>query len=66
MNAKEYQQISNHHFGVYEGNSIRVAARKVNLTIQSVLQQEQLLLRQLHSIDQEEQLEQQVVIPITY
>ena len=36
-----------------EYDSIRKAAQRVNLTIQSVLQQETLLLKQLQSIEEE-------------
>ena len=38
-----------------EWDSIRKAAQRVNLTIQSVLHQETLLLKQLQSIEEEEE-----------
>lgn len=54
MNDNEYKHVSTGHFGVYQGKSIQVAARRVNLTVQSFLQQESLVLRQLDSFDQED------------
>lgn len=63
MNASVYEKVTETHLGVYQGESVCVAARKVNLTIQSVLHQQHLLLRQLQSIDQEAQ---QVVVPVSY
>ena len=42
-----------------------MAARQVNLTVQSVLKKEELILRQLDSIDCEERERQQVFVPIS-
>ena len=43
----------------------KVAARKVNLSVQSVLKQEDLILQQLESIDNDEYYSQRVVVPIS-
>lgn len=43
----------------------KVAARKVNLSVQSVLKQEDLILQQLESIDNDEFYSQRVVVPIS-
>lgn len=42
-----------------------MAARQVNLTVQSVLKKEELILRQLDSIDCEERERQQLFVPIS-
>lgn len=66
MNEVEYRQIAATKSGLYEGDAIANAARKVNLTIQSVLKQEDLVVKQLESIEREESLSQRVVVPIHY
>lgn len=66
MNEVEYKQIAATKSGLYEGDAIASAARKVNLTIQSVLKQEDLVIKQLESIEREESLSQRVVVPIHY
>lgn len=43
----------------------KVAAKKVNLSVQSVLKQEDLILQQLESIDNDEFYSQRVVVPIS-
>ena len=66
MNEIEYQKATSKKWNVYGGYEIACAARRVNLTIQSVLKQEDLILKQLESIEEEESLRQQVVVPIQY
>lgn len=66
MNEIEYQKATSKRWNVYGGYEIACAARRVNLTIQSVLKQEDLILKQLESIEEEESLRQQVVVPIQY
>lgn len=61
MNDNEYSKVKTNESHFYNGKSIRLAAKKVNLTIQSYLQQEDLLLRQMQSVEQDEQ----VVIPLS-
>lgn len=61
MNDNEYSKVKTNESHFYNGKSIRLAAKKVNLTIQSFLQQEDLLLRQMQSVEQDEQ----VVIPLS-
>ena len=66
MNEIEYQKATSKKWIVYGGYEIACAARRVNLTIQSVLKQEDLVVKQLESIEREESLSQRVVVPIHY
>jgi hypothetical protein len=61
MNEKEYKKISTNKLGLYNGDCIRRAAQKVNLTIQSVLKDENLITKQLDSMEPEEIIQTQQV-----
>ena len=65
MNASQYNALSRSKIGLYSGTTVQMAARQVNLTVQSVLKKEELILRQLTSIDCEESERQQVFVPIS-
>lgn len=62
----EYQSIAgNKTVGLMEYSTAKAAAKKVNLSVQSVLKQEDLILQQLESIDNDEFYSQRVVVPIS-
>ena len=61
MNDNEYSKVKTNESHFYSGKSNCLAAKKVNLTIQSFLKQEDLLLRQMRSVEQDEP----VVIPLS-
>ena len=65
MNARQYGELSRSKVGLYSGTTVQEAARQVNLTVQSVLKKEELILRQLDSIDRIERERQQVFVPIS-
>ena len=53
--------LGNYNDNITEGDLVQKAAQRVNLTIQSVLHQETLLLRQLQSIEGEEEGEERTI-----
>lgn len=64
MNEIEYQKATWKKCNVNGRDEHTCAARRVNLIIQSVLKQEDLILKQLESIEEEESQRQRVIVPI--
>lgn len=64
--STEYRSITETRtVGFMAHPTAKVAAKKVNLSVQSVLKQEDLILQQLESIDNDEFYSQRIVVPIS-